>query len=132
DGPQTQEGALRLNWTGTSSASLAISGPRLDLTRETNADLVLRMLYRVVLPPSGRVTMGMAGGAVDLTGLLGQTSGWQTLRIPLKCLREAGAQMAGVEQPWLITAAAPFALSLAEIKLDSDPAGATCPAAVHP
>jgi len=127
DGPHTQEGAARLTWPAGRSATVAIKGAALNLSRETNADLVLEMTYRVDAAPAGPVTMGFGGAKIDATPLFAAGLQWRTVRIGLKCLRDRGADMTGVTSLWSLAASAPFALSVADIHLASDPSGAVCP-----
>ncbi|VXD02090.1 glycoside hydrolase family 3 protein [Sphingomonas sp. 8AM] len=126
DSATAQEGATRLTWKGKGSAKIA--GPELSLLRETNADLNLQITYRVDTPATGPVGLALGGGRVDIAPLLGK-SGWQVLRVPLKCFRERGATVEEVSTPMTIDATAPFALSVSDVRLATDPAGATCPAA---
>ncbi|WP_066826338.1 glycoside hydrolase family 3 protein [Sphingomonas mali] len=131
DGPHIQEGAARLTWPTGRDATIAINGVALNLTRETNAELVLEMTYRVDAAPSGPVTLGFGAAKVDATPLFAAGPQWRTVRIGLKCLRDRGADMTGVTTPWSLTASAPFALSVADIHLATDPSGAVCPAAAR-
>ena len=127
DGPHTQEGALRLSWSAGKEASFAISGGPLDLTRETNADLSLQFTYRVDVAAAGPVTLGFGGGSVDAKSLFASAADWRTVRVPLKCLRDKGADVAKVTEPFRLTATGPFTLSIADIRLASDPSGTVCP-----
>lgn len=129
DGPHTQEGAARLTWPAGRDATIAIAGPPLDLTRETNADLVLEMTYRVDTASAGSVMLGFGGAKVDATAIFAAGPQWRTVRIGLKCLRDRGADMTAVGTLWSLSASAPFALSVADIHLASDPSGAICPEA---
>jgi beta-glucosidase len=127
DSATAQEGAIRLGWRGAGSAT--ISGPALSLVRETNADLNLQVSYRVDTPASGAVTLALGGGKVDVARALDPSAGWHVLRVPLKCFRGAGATMESVDRPFTLTAGAPFTVSIADIRLATDPAGAVCPGA---
>jgi beta-glucosidase len=125
DSATTQEGALQFSWTGAGSARL--SGPSLGLVREVNGDLNLQLTYRTVKQPTGAVTLSMGGGKVDIAPLVSTASGWQVLRVPLKCFRDKGADMAAVTEPFALTAAAPFTFAIADLRLATDPANAVCP-----
>lgn len=129
DGPHTQEGAARLSWPGGRAATVAIGGAPLDLTRETNADLMLEMTYRTDSVPTGPVTLAFGTAHLDATGLFAAGPQWRTVRIGLKCLRDHGADMSAVKTQWALTATGPFALSVADIQLVTDPSGAICPGA---
>lgn len=128
DGPQTQEGAVELRWPAARAATVRIGGPTLDLTRETNADLLLQITYRVEQAASGPITLALGAGQVNAASLFGSVGGgWKTVRVPLKCFREHGADMAKVTAPFALSATGPFAVAVADIRLATDPAGAVCP-----
>ena len=122
DSATAQEGAVELGWTRAGTAR--ITGPALDLTREVNADVNLQVTYRVARAPAGRVTLSMGGGRVFPTFAAG---GWQVLRVPLKCLRDAGARAASVTEPFALTADRPFAVAISDVRLATEPEGAVCP-----
>lgn len=130
DGPQTQEGALSLTWPKQATATVKIAGPTLDLSRETNADLVLQLTYRVMQPATSPVTlaMGSGGKGVTVTSLF-ETAGtdWKTVRVTLKCFRSHGADMTKVAAPFAMTAIGPLGFALADLRIATDPAGAVCP-----
>lgn len=129
DSATTQEGAMQLAWRAPGTARFA--GPALSLVRETNADLNLQITYRTVAPPTGpvRLALGSAtgGASVDIAPILRRSNGWQVLRVPLKCFRDKGADMAAVTQPVALSAAGTVTLTLSDIRLATDPAGAACP-----
>ncbi len=124
DSATAQEGALQLSWRGAGSAR--ITGPALSLVRETNADLNLQISYRVDRAATAPVSLALGGGTVDVARVLDSSAGWHVLRVPLKCFRTAGAKMESVDTPMALTAAAPFTVAIADIRLATDPAGAVC------
>ncbi|WP_347302794.1 glycoside hydrolase family 3 N-terminal domain-containing protein [Croceibacterium sp. TMG7-5b_MA50] len=125
DGPETQEGAVQLTWSAPATAMIV--GPTLDLTRETNADVLLQLQYRVDAAPTGAVRVGMGDGLVDVTPQMGADPAWRTLRVPLKCFRAAGSDMTTMAVPVKVAANAPFTLAIADARLVTDPEGAVCP-----
>jgi beta-glucosidase len=127
DGPSTQEEGVTLTWPAGHNATIGIHGADLDLTRETNADIVLQFSYRVDQAATGPVRLGMGNATLDARALFGARTGWQTLRINLKCWRDAGMDIGHVGTQFALTATGPFAVSLADVHLGSDPAGAVCP-----
>lgn len=127
DGPQTQEGAVRLTWPAGRAATLGIHGATLDLTRETNGDMVWQMTYRTDQAPVEPVTLGFGGATVDAGGLFKGDGGWHTVRIGLKCWRDRGANIAKVDSQWSLTTTGPFAVSVADMRVATDPSGAICP-----
>ncbi|MES3152350.1 glycoside hydrolase family 3 protein [Sphingomonas faeni] len=130
DGPQTQEGALSLSWPKARAGTVKIAGPTLDLSRETNADLLLQVTYRVTQPATAPVTLalGTGGRGVDVTSLF-KTAGtdWKTVRITLKCFRSHGADMTKVAAPFAMTTTGPLGIALADLRIATDPAGSVCP-----
>ncbi|GAA0449430.1 MULTISPECIES: glycoside hydrolase family 3 protein [Sphingomonas] len=126
DGPQTQEGARQFSWNG--AGSVRITGPEIDLTRETNADLLLQVTYRVGAPAKGPVTLGFGAGRIDARTLFGAAgANWRTVRVPLKCFRDKGADVAKVGEVFSVTSSAPLRFAIADLRLVTDPAGAVCP-----
>jgi beta-glucosidase len=131
DGPQTQEGAQQLRWTG-GQARLSIGGAApINLSRETNGDLSLQILYRLDTAATGPVTLTMGEGkGFDATSLFtGETGTWRTAKILLKCYQQNGVDVSGVGAPFVVKAAAPLAFSLADVRIVSDPANSICPGA---
>jgi beta-glucosidase len=136
DAGGVQEAGRSFQWNGAQAATLAIRGAPVDLTRQANGQLLLRLEYRVDARPSAPVQLSMActpdcaGSALDLGPLLqaAPLGEWQELKIGLGCLRDAGVDMASVSAPLVLTTTGPFALTLLSATLATDPAGATCPA----
>ena len=127
DGPQTQEGAVRLSWPAGIDATARIAGPELDLTRETNAKVLLQIEYRVAQPASGPVTMSLGSGAIDASSLFDAAGEWRTVRVPLECFAAAGTDVASVSSPFALTASGPLTVDIADLRLATDPEGAFCP-----
>ncbi|USI71953.1 glycoside hydrolase family 3 protein [Sphingomonas morindae] len=128
DGGGRQEGARQLAFTGP--GEVRIEGPSLDLARQTNAQVTLRIDYRVDAAPTGRVTLSTGGPAIDATALFAraQPGTWTSAKLPLACFRKAGADMAKVTTPFALAADKGFTVSIVGIKLDADPTNAACPA----
>jgi beta-glucosidase len=126
DSATAQEGAVQLAWKGKGTAK--ITGPDLALTRETNGDLNLQVTYRVSKAATGPVGLALGGGRVNVASLLDKSAGWHVIRVPLKCFRDAGATVDKVSSPFALDATAPFTVAISDVRLATDPAGATCPA----
>jgi beta-glucosidase len=128
DGPQTQEGAQQLSWTG-GPATLSIGGAPINLGRETNGDLSLALTYRVDRAATGRVTLGMGNGkGFDATSLFtGEVGKWRTVKILLKCYQRNGTDMNAVAAPIVVKASDPLVFSLSDARIVSDPANSICP-----
>ncbi len=128
DGPHTQEGAQQLSWPA-GPATLRIGGKAIDLSRESNGDLSLQLVYRLDRAAAGPVQLGLGEtGKIDATGLFtGESGTWRTAKVLLKCFARAGADLHNVTAPVTIQANGPLQLSLADARIVSDPAGSTCP-----
>ncbi|MCW3838226.1 glycoside hydrolase family 3 N-terminal domain-containing protein [Sphingomonas canadensis] len=131
EGPAQQEGAVQLTWPA-GPATVRIGGGELDLTREANGDLSLQISYKLDRAATGPVKLLMEGGAntgaIDATGLFsGATGQWKTVKIFLKCYRDAGVDLSKVAAPFVIQAAGPLQLSIADVRIVSDPNASVCP-----
>ncbi len=138
DAEGVQEAGRELSWSGRGEAAVAISGGPLDMRMLTNGDATLSIVYRVDERPSAPVRLELGcgsgcGSAVDLTATLdGAAIGeWRTLKVKLACLRDAGADVARVIEPFALSTAGRLRLSLSSVQLASDPAGAVCPPAAR-
>jgi len=105
---KAQEDARSLGWSGkgTARAALVASAP-LDVERETNGDVMLVTTLRVdAVSPQGAligVTCGSGcSGEVPIGKQLAVLPRGQWLRVgvPLKCFRDAGADMGKLDQPF--------------------------------
>jgi beta-glucosidase len=131
EGQAQQEGAVQLSWPN-GPATLRIGGGGLDLTREANADLSLRLTYRLDNAATGPVRLLMEGGtntgSVDATSLFtGPTGQWKTVNIILKCYVSAGVDLSKISAPFVVQASGPLTFTLAEARLVSDPNNSICP-----
>lgn len=132
EGPQTQEGAQRLTWPSGAATLRIGGGSDLDLAREANADLSLQIQYKLERATTGPVKLLMEGGtntgAIDATRLFtGQTGTWRTAKILLKCYQQNGVDLSKVTAPFVMQASGPLTVSLADVRIISDPANSTCP-----
>jgi beta-glucosidase len=133
-------GARTLIWNGHGEASAVLTGPPINLLRESNADMSLLIEYRLDRMPSAPVYLEMGCGpqcrnigSLRLEPLLTAVplGEWRTLKVNLSCFREAGADLARIAEPFAITTDGGLALSLRSVRLEADPAGAICPKAVR-
>jgi beta-glucosidase len=127
DSASRQEGAVQLQWQPGTPGAATIDGAWLDLGFEANAELMLKLTYRVDAAPAGPVSLAMGGGRLDGSSLFAGSEGWRTVLIPLKCFAGAGANMTRVEPVWSLTASGPFTVSFAEIGLATQAPGGVCP-----
>jgi beta-glucosidase len=124
---ERQEGARRLVWKGPATLELRAGAP-LDLTRETNGDVLLVATLRVdALPAGGRIEWVAADAAgepvaVDVGAGIGALARgeWTRVGIKLKCLRGAGADMSKLVVPFAVRGDAGLDLSLSRVAVSTD------------
>jgi len=98
----------------------------IDLTRQTNGDVLLLATVRLDAPLAQPLDMavrceGQECGtpvAIDAFSAL-PTGEWRTLGVPLKCFRAAGADMAGISAPFRLVTDGAARFSLARVALGS-------------
>jgi len=98
----------------------------IDLSRETNGDMLLlatvRRDARIARPLSMSVRCDgePCGAAVPIAEFGELAEGeWQTLGVPLKCFRAAGADMTRISSPFRLMADGDAGLSIARVALGS-------------
>lgn len=122
---QAQEDARRYTWSGVQSATLSLSAQTpMDLTRETNGDVMLVLTLRPEQAPTDEVWMGVTcGGACKATQPIRKAltdlpvNEWTTLGVPLKCFAQAGADMAKLESVLTLETAGKLQLSISRVSL---------------
>ncbi|MFC4727531.1 glycoside hydrolase family 3 protein [Coralloluteibacterium thermophilus] len=124
---QTQEGARLLTWSGEATAELITASP-IDLGQDAEAGAMLVATLRVdALPQDGRAAL-LVGCGEDCSGelqvgewLAGLPRGeWTTAGVPLACLRDAGADLARLDRPFVVRAGAGLELGLAEVAVGTE------------
>ena len=125
DSADRQEGAIRLDWTG--EGQMRIDGPNLKLDREANADMNVEVIYRLDTAPTAPVTLSLGSGTVRIDEALAQPGTWSSLKISLKCFGQHGTYLGGITKPFALKAKAPFAVSISDMRIATDPAGTVCP-----
>ena len=133
---RVQEDARSATWTGSGAASVSLRGAEpIDIDRESNGDLLLAFDLRVDQAPSAAVSLSMGAGELDVTEVLsGLPAGeWQTVRVRLRCLADAGTDMTAVNEPFAIATGGELSLAFSDVKLVSMADGESiCPPAVEP
>lgn len=121
-----QESAFALAFSGPAEA--LITGPAVDLSRQSNGDMVLGFQLRPDAPLTGPLELGFAGRRLDIAPLLaGSPPGeWRNLRVPLSCFGSA-ADAAAVDTPFALRSRGALRVSVAEVGLLSRTAEAACP-----
>ena len=105
----------------------AIRGHPVNLVRQSNADLVLEIEYRVDEKPTAPVRLAMTcgtgcSGALDLTSVLDRaTRGqWHTLKVRLADFKKAGTNMSEVIEPCALTTRGRLSITLMAVRLGTD------------
>jgi beta-glucosidase len=126
-----QEDARLFRWTG--NGSLSITGPAADLSRQLNNAFALRLDGRVDAPGSGPVRLAIDNTVFDATELLrAQPAGKPfTVKIPLRCFADAGANLAGVTNPLRIEGSAGTALVIQSARVEAVGENLACPPVAH-
>ncbi|WP_246189344.1 glycoside hydrolase family 3 protein [Pseudoxanthomonas kalamensis] len=119
----TQQDAKEVTWLAPATfMSRNPSRNNLVALAEANAALQFDMVLRHV--PTSKTTLAMACGNdcvadIDLTATLSQLpqNERHTIKVPLRCFAERGADLAGIETPFAISADAPFAAAFTNIRI---------------
>ncbi|GAA0268615.1 exo 1,3/1,4-beta-D-glucan glucohydrolase [Alteraurantiacibacter aestuarii] len=117
-----QEGARRFDIASGEAAISVSTFEPIDITRETNADIMLLFTVKVdrAAEWSGiAMTSGGTNRAVS-TAMLPVTEGYVRYGLPLKCLRDKGIDMANVSAPFILATEGGADVSLAEVRLGMD------------
>ncbi len=122
---KAQEDARRLVWSGATDARVQlVSGKAIDLSRETNGDILMYVTLRRDSALTGPLWLGVGcgqgcSGQVDIGKTVGQLPAgeWKVLAVPLKCFQAAGADMTKLVQLPYLASAAQADLSFSRIAL---------------
>jgi beta-glucosidase len=125
---KAQEAGKAFVWTGP--ATFNLSGPVADMTRQLNNSFALRLDWRIDAAGSAPVTLALGGVPLDISAMVkavpaGQTS---TLKVPLRCFADAGANLARVDHAVSVTADKGFAATLLAAKVEAVGENLACPA----
>jgi beta-glucosidase len=133
-----QEDSRRINFKGKAAASALIHiFDTLDLSRESNGDMLLGMSFRVDEPATDAVYMTIGCGegcmgTLDVSEKLKSVpqGEWVDMSIALKCFVAAGADMTKINTPWRLTTKGSLRLTMNAVRLTAPPADLSCPPAV--
>lgn len=118
-----QEGARRFRISGGEAAiSLGTFDP-IDISRETNGDVLLLVTLKVADAPDSAALAMRSGGDREAVVPVSLTEGNRFIRygIPLKCLRDkAGVNMSSVIAPFILATRGAADISLGEVRLGTD------------
>ena len=118
-----QEGARRFAITqGDAMIALAPPAP-IDLSRETNGDVLLLLTARVTRAPA-HIVVGMGCGNAachaEVPVALPGNDRWVRYGLPLKCFAAHGADMARISDALHLTTDGPADIAIAEVRLGND------------
>ncbi len=118
---KVQEGARRFAIAGGSASVQLGNLDPVDVTRETNGDVMLLVTLRVWESPA-RARIGAVGpeargfAAVDLPA----SEGYIRYGLPLKCLRDKGADVSRLTRPFVLETEGKADFAIAEVRLGTD------------
>ena len=120
---RVQEGARRFAVASGGAATTLSTHDALDVSRETNGDVMLLFTLRMeTAPQSASVAMRCVGEACGAEVPVALPQGGEFVRygISLKCLRDRGVDMARVTAPFILRTQGTATYSLAEVRLGTD------------
>jgi beta-glucosidase len=118
---KVQEGARRIAITGGKASVQLGSFDTLDIARETNGDVMLLVTMRVWdAPVAARIGArgSQSEGYTPVT--LPVSEGYVRYGLPLKCLRDKGADVANLNRPFVFETEGRADYAIAEVRLGSD------------
>jgi len=127
---RAQEDGKAFVWTGP--AALHLSGPYADLSRQLNNSFALRIEWRIDAVGAGPVQVALGGKAFDISDWVkaaakGQVS---TIKVPLRCFADAGANLQRVDYALSVQADKGFAATLLNTNVEAVGQNLPCPPAV--
>ncbi len=122
-----QEDSRQFTWTDR--GSIAIDGPTVDLTRQLGGDYALLLEWRIDSAPAGPVDLSFAGAAFDIGPVVRAAPAGQPTetRVPLRCFKDAGANLSAVGTPLRITANKGFTATLRNVRIEPVGSSIPCP-----
>ena len=138
-----KEGAA-VSWDGTQRGMLRVAGRALDLGSPAAKGDTITVRYRLDVAPAGPVALGVrcslplcgtaAGALLDVTQTFkdAKVGAWNTLLVPVSCLKATGAELSSVEVPLMLETSGKFGITIAEARLVAEAPGAqaSCPVPV--
>jgi beta-glucosidase len=121
-----QEGARQIMVrAGTAAATIELEAlSPVDLSRETNGDMMLVLTLRLGARPGSPVMLAarcgdaLCGPPVTLSELAAMRPGvWQDVAVPLKCLLPVGADNTRVTSPFVLSSKGGLSLGLSSVSL---------------
>jgi beta-glucosidase len=117
-----QEGARRFRIAGGESAVALSTFEPIDITRETNGDVMLLVTLRMVDAPEwAGIAMRSADGVMRVsTAQLPDSDAFVRYGLPLKCLRDKGLDMAAISGPLILATEGTADFLLSDVRLGTD------------
>lgn len=118
---KVQEGARRFAVTGGSASVQLANFDAVDVSRETNGDVLLLVTMKVWdAPATARIgaTGPEARGFTEVT--LPASEGYVRYGVPLKCLRDKGADVSKLVRPFVLETEGKADFAIAEVRIGSD------------
>ena len=118
---RVQEGARRFRIdSGTASVALRNFEP-VDIAKETNADILLLTTLKVWDAPDSAMLGAMGPDSLGLTNVTLPANGeWVRYGISLKCLRDKGADITELTEPFMLTTTGQADYAIGEVRLGTD------------
>lgn len=120
----TQQDAKLVSWSGAARIEARAAGAARGLPEFATTEGVLQFDTVVSAEPQGIVTMSIGcgmgcAGSVDATAVFKRIAGKakQTVKIPLSCFVEKGADLAKVDMPFSVATDQAFAAAFANIQI---------------
>ena len=126
---RAQEDGKSFIWTGP--ATLELTGPYADLSRQLNNSFALRVDWRIDAAGGAPVSLALGGKAFDISAAVkaaaeGQVS---TIKVPLRCFADAGANLKQVDNAVTVRAGKGFAATLLHTNVEAVGENLACPPA---
>ena len=118
---KVQEGARRIAVQGGTASAQLGKFETIDVSRETNGDVMVLVTLRVWdAPDAARIGVRGPGSDGFIPVMLPETPGYVRYGIPLKCLRDKGADVAKIDRPFVLETQGKADYAIAEVRLGSD------------
>ncbi|MBB5706410.1 glycoside hydrolase family 3 protein [Sphingopyxis panaciterrulae] len=123
-----QEDGKAFVWSGP--ATFNLSGPVADMTRQLNNSFALRLDWRIDAAGTAPVTLALGGVPLDIGAMVraAPVGDVSTLKVPLRCFADAGANLARVDYAVSVTADKGFAATLLGARVEAVGENLPCPA----
>ena len=127
---RAQEDGKSFVWTGP--ATLELTGPYADLSRQLNNSFALRIEWRIDAPGTAPVSIALGGKAFDISAAVKSAAPGQivTIKVPLRCFADAGANLRQVDNAATVKADKGFAATLLNTNVEAVGENLPCPPAV--